>query len=430
MTDTIKKQLLKERHNFLGSYATITEKEGGKFKYTVDLQRNYNTKLKGVFYNNKQVGRTKGVHSKVEGIKYLKELEALARNVDSSVSTDAKRDYINAREALDNAGHTDLTVTDAIKKWLQFQPIISDLTVQQAWDEFITYKVEIEDIKPDTVKSLKNNAYNSLKPFLNDLLTDFEQPGQAGKLRAYIQKNWKDKTTRNHHFVKTSEFFNHFVNLDEPKISKNPIANRPKYVRDKERKPPKIATVEQVERILQIARDTDEELGMLAFWVITFFLGCRPKSEMSLMTWDDVHLEDRDDSFLMVSDESKTGRRRVEIYPFVYDWLMICNRKKPIFPADSRYAKDRRAILYSAGVIKEEWTTKEKKKWADFQRHTCASSMWRSEDFTLETIVNQLGHGIETSKKYYLDTELSKANAKRFFQIRPSTIGEKIVKIA
>ena len=173
MTDTIKKQLLKERHNFLGSYATITEKTGGKFKYTVDLQRNYNTKLKGVFYNNKQVGRTKGVHSKVEGIKYLKELEALARNVDTSVSTDAKRDYINAREALDNAGHTDLTVTDAIKKWLQFQPIISDLTVQQAWDEFITYKVEIEDIKPDTVKSLKNNAYNSLKPFLRSHLGCF-----------------------------------------------------------------------------------------------------------------------------------------------------------------------------------------------------------------------------------------------------------------
>ena len=109
---------------------------------------------------------------------------------------------------------------------------------------------------------------------------------------------------------------------------------------------------------------------------------------------------------------------------------MICNRNKPIFPANSRYAKDRRAILYSAGVLKKEWSTEEKKKWQDFQRHTCASCMWQSEDFELPTIVKQLGHGIETSKQYYLDTALSTKDAKRFWQIRPATIGEKIVKIA
>jgi hypothetical protein len=56
--------------------------------------------------------------------------------------------------------------------------------------------------------------------------------------------------------------------------------------------------------------------------------------------------------------------------------------------------------------------------------------MWQSEDFKLSTIVKQLGHGIETSKQYYLDTALSTKDAKRFWQIRPSTIGEKIVKIA
>ncbi len=430
MTDTINKKLLEERQNFLGSTAWIREKPDGKFKFEVNIGRLYKTKLKGVFYENKKVGRTKSFHTRIGCIKYLKHLEELYKNVDTSITTDSKRDYINAREALDNAGHTKLSVADAIKKWVQFQPIVSDLTVQEAWDEFMTYKIEIEDIKPDTVSSLKNNAYNSLKPFLSDLLTDFEQPGQASKLRDYIQKNWKNKTTRNHHFVKTSEFFNHFVNLDEPKISKNPIAKRPKYRRDKERKPPKIATVEQVERILQVARDTDDELGMLAFWVITLFLGCRPKSEMSLMTWDDVYLNDPDDSFLMVSEDGKTGQRRVTIYPYVYEWLMICNRNKPIFPANSRYAKDRRAILYSAGVLMEEWSTEEKKKWQDFQRHTCASSMWQSEDFELPTIVKQLGHGIETSKQYYLDTALSTKDAKRFWQIRPATIGEKIVKIA
>ena len=109
---------------------------------------------------------------------------------------------------------------------------------------------------------------------------------------------------------------------------------------------------------------------------------------------------------------------------------MICNRMKPIFPANSRYAKDRRAILYRAGILNDEMTTAEKKEWADFQRHTCASSMWRSGDFSWEDIINQLGHSDSTSHNYYKMQKLSKADAKRFWQIRPSTVSEKIVKIA
>ena len=122
MTDTINKELLKESHNFLGTTVWIKEKPGGKFKYEVDLGRLYKTKLKGIYYDNKKVGRTKGFHTKVECIKYLKHLEELSKNVDTSISTDSKRDYINAREALDRAGKSDLTVTDAIKKWLEHQP--------------------------------------------------------------------------------------------------------------------------------------------------------------------------------------------------------------------------------------------------------------------------------------------------------------------
>lgn len=429
MTDTIKKHLLIERHNFLGSFATIKEKEGGKFKYEVNLGRNYKTKLKGVFYNNKQVGRTKGVHSKVEGIKYLKELEELSKNVDTSVSTDAKRDYINAREALDAKGHADLTVHEAVLKWLKHQPIISVQTVQEAWDEFMEHKITVDQIDPVTVRSLKNNAYNSLIRFLDLPLTDFEQPECGGKLMAYIEKNWSNKTTRNHHFVKTSEFFNWCITCQPPKLTKNPLATRRKIGKVK-RKQPKIVTVEQAEQILEVAKETDEELGMLAFWVITLFVGCRPESEVKRMTWDDISIEDENDSFLMVAEESKTGYRRIEITPQVREWLMLCNRMKPIFPTNSRYAKDRRAILYRAGILNDEMTTAEKKEWQDFQRHTCASCMWRSGDFNWEKITEQLGHSDNTSHNYYKNQNLSEADAKRFWQIRPSTVAEQIVKIA
>ena len=119
---------------------------------------------------------------------------------------------------------------------------------------------------------------------------------------------------------------------------------------------------------------------------------------------------------------------------------MLCDRSKPIFkmgvskttgeptPSMDWYKRSRTKILLEAGILKEEMTKQEKKKWADFQRHTCASCMWQSAEFELPTIVKQLGHGIETSKKYYLDTALSTKDAKRYWQIRPSTIGEKSLK--
>ena len=444
MTDTLKNKPKAEKHDFLGSKVDfiLNPNPNARKKYTVNLNRSW-TKLKGIYHENREVKRTKSFDTKNECHAYLKYLEREYRNTDLSISNDDKRDFINAREALDRAGKSDLTVTDAIKKWLQHQPKINtNKTVAECWDEFMDHKITVDQIKPDTVDSLHENAWKSLKPFLDLPITDFEQPNVRAKLREFIQRTWTNPTTRNHHMVKTKEFFNYLVELDEAPLSRNPLPRKTGFNWKKHRKPPKIVTVEQTERILQVARETDEELGMFAFWIITLFLGCRPQSEMTLMTWDDIHLNEPDDSFLMVSDESKTGQRRVEISPQVYEWLMLCDRSKPIYkwgvarktgkPAPSMqwYKESRSLILLKAGILKQEMSKEEKKEWQDFQRHTCASCMWRAEDFRLATIVNQLGHGIETSKDYYLNTALSKADAKRFWQIRPSTVSEKIVKIA
>jgi len=440
MTDTIKKQLLKERHNFLGSYATIKEKEGGKYKYEVNLGRNYSTKLKGVFYNNKQVGRTKGVHSRVEGIKYLKELEALARNVDTSVSTDAKRDYINAREALDAKGYTDLTVHQAVLKWLKHEPIVSDQTVREAWDEFMTYKIEISGIKSTTQESLNDCGLRSLEPWLDEPLTDFESEALVRKLKNYIDKNWKKPRTRVNHYSKTSEFFKWCAKTCSPKkLTKNPLEDRDKIKVPKAKR--NVCTVEQAERILQEAWKTDKEEGMLAYWVITLFLGTRPQSEMQWLTWDDVYLTDPDDSFIYVRESKMGEERRVDITPQAYEWLMICNKKLPIFkrgldrkgeeiPSLGWYNKNRRDILNKAGILNDTMTTEEKKTWQDFQRHSCASAMWYSGKYDATDIANALDHSEATSRQYYKNKKVHKTDAERYLQIRPSTIGEKIVKIA
>ena len=335
MTKTIKKDSKPIKKTLLNRSVDVIPKESGRFKYEINLQR-IHTKFKGITYENKKIGRTKSFNSISEIDKYLSYLENEYKNIDLSVSTDSKRDYKNAREALDNKGFKDISVTEAINKWLQHQPTVSDLTVLEAWEEFIKYKKDIDDVSDVTIRSLKNNCYKSLEPFLNLPLTDFEQPNCGGELRNHIETTWKNRVTRNHHFVKTSEFFNHFMNCEPKKISKNPIGkgNRATFDSKKYRKQPKVASITQTERILQVARDTDDELDMLAFWVITLFLGCRPESEMKPMTWDDIYLDDPSDRYLMVADETKTGFRRVDISEQVYQWLTICNRKKPIYPIE------------------------------------------------------------------------------------------------
>ena len=427
MTKTIKKDSKPIKKTLLNRSVDVIPKESGRFKYEINLQR-IHTKFKGITYENKKIGRTKSFNSISEIDKYLSYLENEYKNIDLSVSTDSKRDYKNAREALDNKGFNDISVTEAINKWLQHQPTVSDLTVLEAWEEFIKYKKDIDDVSDDTVRSLKNNCYKSLEPFLNLPLTDFEQPNCGGKLKSYIETTWKNRVTRNHHFVKTSEFFNYFLNMEPKKISKNPIGTRPKFDRKKYRKQPKVASIIQVERILEIARNTDDELGTLAFWVITFFLGCRPQSEMKPMTWDDIYLDDPSDRYLMVADETKTGFRRVDISEQVYQWLTICNRKKPIYPIG--YTKKRRHILNLADVLNDNMTTEEKKRWQDFQRHTCVSCKWRSKMFDLAEIVDQMGHDYETNIKYYKNANVSKADAIRYWKLLPTNTDSKIIKIA
>jgi hypothetical protein len=75
-------------------------------------------------------------------------------------------------------------------------------------------------------------------------------------------------------------------------------------------------------------------------------------------------------------------------------------------------------------------TEAEKKTWQDFQRHSCASAMWYSGKYDATEIANKLDHSEATSRQYYKSKLVSKADAQRYLKIRPSTIGEKIIKIA
>lgn len=437
MTDTIKKDSEKKTFKFLDGKVHAEPKTSGRFKWKLDLGRKH-AKVKNIYIEDKKVGRYKEFMTLTEIDQYLRRIEKESSNTDLNVSSDTKRDWLNARDVLDKKGYHNISVFEAVQKWVKDQPVLTNETVREAWEEFMTYKIEEDGIKKATQKSLENCGLRSLEPWLDRPLTDFQSDALVGKLTKYINKNWK-KRSRINHFTKTSEFFGWCATCSPKKINRNPLQDRRKITAPTAKK--NIVTVEQAERILNEAWKTDKEEGMLAYWVITLFLGCRPQSEMQWMTWDDVYFNDPDNSFLHVR-ESKTGEeRRVDLTPQAYEWLMICNRKLPIFkrgkdrdgndiPSFHWYNKNRRDILKKAGVLNDSMSLEEKKSWQDFQRHTCASAMWWSGEYDATDISNKLDHSEATSRKFYKNKLFSKPDAQRYLKIRPSTIGEKIIKIA
>lgn len=439
MTDAIKKKDTGAKSfKFLGGTVKAEPKTSGYYKWKLDLGRKHG-KVKNLYIGGKKVGRYKEFMTLNEIGIHLLRIEKEYRNTDLNVTSDSKREWINAREALDAKGYKDISVLEAVQKWIKHKPIVSNKTVLEVWEEFMTHKIEVDGIKKATQDDLVNCGLRSLDPWLDTPLTDFEDDVLIGELKNHINKRWKDPRSRINHFTKTSQFFNWCFRQNPKKISKNPLRDREQITRPKAKK--RVCTVEQAEQILQEAWRTDKEEGMLAYWVITLFLGCRPQSEMQGMSWDDVYLNEPDDSFVYVS-ESKTGEeRRVDLTAQAYEWLMICNKKLPIYkmgkdrngndkPSSYWFSKNRRAILEKVGIYNEETTYADMKSWQDFQRHTCASAMWYSGKYDATEIANRLDHSEATSRSFYKNKKVSKTDAIRYLQIRPSTIDKKIVKIA
>lgn len=439
MTSTIKKKdVEKKSFKFLGGNVYAEPKTSGRFKWKLDLGRKHG-KVKNLYIGDKKVGRYKEFMTLNEIDRHLLRIEKEYRNTDLNVTSDSKREWINAREALDAKGYKDISVLEAVQKWIKHKPIVSNKTVLEVWEEFMTHKIEVDGIKKATQENLVNCGLKSLEPWLDVPLTDFEDDVLIGELKNHINKTWKNPRSRINHYTKTSEFFKWCSRQDPKKISRNPLEGREKINAPKAKK--RVCTVEQAEQILQEAWRTDKEEGMLAYWVITLFLGCRPQSEMQWMTWDDVYLNDPDDSFIYVRESKNGEERRVDITAQAYEWLMICNKKLPIYkrgkdrdgndkPSSYWFNKNRRAILEKVGIYNETATMADKNSWQDFQRHTCASAMWYSGKYNATDIANALDHSEATSRSFYKNKKVFKADAIRYLQIRPSTIGEKIVKIA
>jgi integrase len=170
-----------------------------------------------------------------------------------------------------------------------------------------------------------------------------------------------------------------------------------------------VMTPRDAEALLRTAEDHFPD-SVPAF-VLMLFMGVRPsevtKMSGSDITEDGVTIPDEDEE---TGDETKTGRRFIQMTPVVSEWLKAYPVEKRITPAN--WSRKWDAVRRRAGwaVVAEllegdEWNLSPKlKKWVpDILRHTAATIAINSGK-PMSTLIFEHGHtqGEATLKKHYL----------------------------
>lgn len=160
---------------------------------------------------------------------------------------------------------------------------------------------------------------------------------------------------------------------------------------------------------------------MLAYTAITLFAGLRPDSEMKHLTWEAINLEDAE---IRVTKGKTRIPRTVEIPTNLLQWLMVCDRTRPIYPTNFRrkWAAVRHAAGFKGGVAhteKQKEAEAKRKSWVkDYTRHSAISYRVRQKG-DINTTATWAGNSPAIIRTNYLGL-VSGTEAATYWNIEPN----------
>jgi len=182
-----------------------------------------------------------------------------------------------------------------------------------------------------------------------------------------------------------------------------------------------VLTCEQVEALLVAARDL-EQGDLLAYMSLCIFAGLRPNSEAVHLTWDQINLADAE--VRVIQSKTKTPRT-VELSSNLVQWLMTCDKTKPIYPKNfkRKFGRIKRAAGFRSGLKLSE---KEKElevghiKWTqDITRKTAISYKVREIDDEGKA-ATWAGNSVGVIRRHYKGL-VSSSDAQKFWGIQPES---------
>ena len=393
-------------------------------KWQVDWGRNY-PKVKDPRPEKKgrMVGRRSQHANKKAAESYAAEVIAEVDNGKAlSLTTTERIEWHDARKAMDEAGFTNVSISDAVKQWLKLQPKQTYKLgeVFDQWEADGKAKVEANQRSKRHTEDIRK-AKKTLLPFWSELIHEVAE--KTHEIVEFVDTSWPVEQTRKNHLTKAGQFFNWAVERDF--VTKNPIKttkSKPKA------RTPHVYNLVETRRILQAAHRTDQELGLLAYYTIALFAGCRP-SEIGRLQWSDIHTDDEEPRISLPA--SSTGKnktpRKIPLDDNALQWLALCDRNKSIKP--NGFQKRRIKLLTEAEVYSENGSKVEKTKHQDATRHTFGTYLYaKTED--IETVTFRMGNSSKVFLDHYRGAAPTKREAAEYFGIQPQTDGSKLIKFA
>jgi site-specific recombinase XerD len=161
---------------------------------------------------------------------------------------------------------------------------------------------------------------------------------------------------------------------------------------------------------------------LLPYVCITLFAGLRPDSEMKHLTWEAINLEDAE---IRVTKGKTQTPRTVEMPTNLLQWLLICDRTRPIYPTNFRrkWAVVRQAAGFRGGIAKtqkQKEAEAERKPWVkDYTRHSAISYRVRQKG-DINTTATWAGNSPAIIRTNYLGL-VSGREAANFWSLEPSS---------
>lgn len=394
-------------------------------------------------HKNKDVGRTNSdFHTKEEAEAWAKEVQALDRKRDTSMSGVERMDYIQAKKALTDAGFGDKTLQHIAEDWLKYKTkITSTAKIGECYEQWLNDMQKKADVNTRSNQSVENckRAQKHLLPYFDVEIGEFLKPELAEKFaNEFESREWKSLVTRKNDWGKCVQFFNwcrrknvKHLPYDQP----NPLDDLIELDVGVT-KAPYIMSPSEAESIMHSAHATDSKYGLLPFFILHFFCGIRPSEALGI-TWKEVRLDDPNDPFIKVPERA-TGKNKkprtigLKDFPNIVEWLKACDRSQPLFRYPAGYKgkvvksfnKNRNLVFKNAGVEVNS-------KYNDCGRHACATYLMKGmKGWTPADITDRLGHTGKVLMKHYSNPNVLASDAKAYWQIKPIKEGEKLVKFS
>ncbi len=320
---------------------------------------------------------------------------------------------IDAEKAFKIIKPFDVSITDAVKFYAEYHKLEgAEMTFADLVDDFRKTldqnREKGEGVRDRTYKDYESRHSRLKKEFSNIKLISFSYAKHWKKLSQKL--GTASRRYENHMRI----LFNYAV--DEEYLKQSPMKGKlpfPPHL-----KTPVILKENQWRQLLLTAIETEEELGLLGFVILTLFMGLRPESEVKRISWKNINF--RTGKLFIANHEtgkSKLGRR-LKIPQNALDLLSLCKRKKGNIIEDNyQHRKNWDLLREKAGLIVKDSNGKIiKSDWVgDIARHTAATMVYaktQSED----KVRIFLGHTNNDTMMHYVNHgESIDEEAERFY---------------